>query len=1457
MLLFVKCLWGSSGQCLPTNEAIAEEQRLNINVDGLDIPLGIVQFPWATSAVDTNIYAIIVEEVLGIHTTFRASVDTSAHGLLQVAGCTCAHCGQPVCGAKSSVAHIMLGSWQSSFMRAEEMLKEDFPALLPERLGDMGYSGYQGSFLLQRARDEAFRSVQQAIEYYRSYNTDFDLSQFFSGIADIPRGRLADCGNGTEMWSTPPCQEYLRVTGDRSGVVLEEGGGCHASCQNGTWWLAPACRHDPRKCIPYVTGGKGWGLWEIMQKAMHHNMPLAVAVAADEVSYLSMPTDFQVQFYWWYPDSSFISLHPHEIVFPHHKHWEHLAGNYQSRSLEVRIEKFAWNGLDGLEALRAKEVAKRLSFTADQVTGLLSVLENETGMGLPRPEAAYKVACNWVRQSREIWGGWIPLRTTCLLGQGLSTGSAFVPARENATSCSWCSVGRYSAPVTDDSGLTYSCLACPAGQQQIASGQSACELCRPGSYKADEGVELCKDCPPGYALDLEGQTACLPCAAGKMASEPAQLTCQNCTEGTAAPEERSLSCTLCNRGTFADIPGSSNCTQCGEVLPGSTSSRGASHPAECQCPTKSYMQPTAGCVPCLEGLECPGGNAEPWQSAGYWVDVADLGQRQVQDYIIYRCRDTHQCPQGPLGTCAAGRHGPACNNCRDLHYPSSGGECLPCRATSGIPLIVCMCLAIAIMVFLVVRTRMEATTSHLTVVAMVLISGQTFTTIQTFGAVKQIQVIWPEQLLRIFEIFGVFVFDLNWLRLPCLMSADSPLQKFALSLLVYPTFVLLLLVICAGARLLGRPVNKMVAININGAFLLVFYISMTLTVMLPFQCRKNPSDFVSMAMHPGVRCFDSSEHMFMLLGASLGILVYPVGIAAWVIHATVTYKATARTIAGVELTRRFRFLFGRFKPECYYFGLVILISSGLVALIPILLVPLPALQVMVMAFLLVVGMIYQVWLQPWRTWLPNVTDTVLGVLRAIVVTGVAALLDDASQQMTVVICSALLTVFVCISLLLLALLGTAMYRRLCPTKPFGIFLCHHKAGAGALCRLMKMILAAETSSPVFLDSDHLNDLDSLFDTVRSEVANLVVVLSQKVLTRPWCAGEMVTAHRHMVPMVPLACDDFEDLDSEQLQDIVQGWSDEELALLLRCDMSEDNVVDAYEYLMSLPIMRMSRMQPLRGKESVMADLVVRCNLPISPLRALMFRSSQLKRSKTARFRSDVNSDYSLQSRVMSSSGAKRSARVLITGLVSDSEKLAACEIMQMELRKQLEVDVDIVRSEVHASEVMPTAEIFLVLWASGLLQDPTFARILLQATEQEDPPQFLTAVADSSFQFPTTDFFRFVENYGLVGLGPDEGPQLSAALQSLLSILSRPFDPLRSQSSIEEQVRELAGRARNILHKGQTNRNNMAVTSTVSMGSSHWNQRLSLIPEPTLPEEEGTEESSEPEGVRPKVLDSV
>ena len=134
--------------------------------------------------------------------------------------------------------------------------------------------------------------------------------------------------------------------------------------------------------------------------------------------------------------------------------------------------------------------------------------------------------------------------------------------------------------------------------------------------------------------------------------------------------------------------------------------------------------------------------------------------------------------------------------------------------------------------------------------------------------------------------------------------------------------------------------------NLNGTLLFALFITLTLAVLGPFQCLSNPDGSSSMASNPGIICYTSSEHWVVVSLSIVGIICYPVTILGWATYTTVMYPSRITSGAGLQLVNRYRFLFQRFRPECHYYGLVLLFRNAFVALFPVAFVSMPEVQVL-------------------------------------------------------------------------------------------------------------------------------------------------------------------------------------------------------------------------------------------------------------------------------------------------------------------------------------------------------------------------------------------------------------------------------------------------------------------------------------------------------------------------------
>ncbi|CAE7190230.1 unnamed protein product [Symbiodinium microadriaticum] len=84
-----------------------------------------------------------------------------------------------------------------------------------------------------------------------------------------------------------------------------------------------------------------------------------------------------------------------------------------------------------------------------------------------------------------------------------------------------------------------------------------------------------------------------------------------------------------------------------------------------------------------------------------------------------------------------------------------------------------------------------------------------------------------------------------------------------------------------------------------------------------------------------------------------------------------------------------------------------------------------------------------------------------------------------------------------------------------------------------------------SSTNVFLDSDQLEDLDLIFNTIRATTKSVVVVLTPELLKRMWCAGEIVTAFKNNIATVPLVCDGYSQLTDDDIEEIPSVWTSQQ------------------------------------------------------------------------------------------------------------------------------------------------------------------------------------------------------------------------------------------------------------------------------------------------------------------------
>ncbi|CAK9001283.1 unnamed protein product [Durusdinium trenchii] len=632
--------------------------------------------------------------------------------------------------------------------------------------------------------------------------------------------------------------------------------------------------------------------------------------------------------------------------------------------------------------------------------------------------------------------------------------------------------------ISETVGSQRQCKACPPGS--FGRGDR-CEVCEVGKFMAEEGGSECKSCPAGYGCPA-GTSIPAPCVPGFFQGEKGRENCERCPIGSYASDYASTTCRPCGMGMITAESGSVT--------------RGA-----CVCAHGKFITHN-GCVGCPDGMVCVQGLDPPKQREGYWAQVIDSGLGQ---YSVLLCRNQLECPKGDPELCADHREGTACNNCLPRYYPTDSGSCSACEPTDALPFYLTILGVWCLVSLLVTWMNTEMSNSNLNKLTIAAVANQLCFTIQTLSTIRQLHIQWPEPVKSLISLADLItMIDLDFLKIACASQYDHPAVKLIGQLLTFPVLVFGVVGIWLLQRACGRhriPFDHL--FNIMGLILFAFSLGLSLTTLMPFQCLPNPNGTSSMANNPGVICYRSTDHTLLACIGAAGILVYPAGIISWAAWTTYQYPARAASGKGLTLLYRYRFFFQRFKQKCYGFGLFILVRNFILALTPIVLVPVPSLQVPMVGFFLLVSLVAQLRFWPWRTRTANVVDMLMNSFLMLTLLGVAPLLDIDQVEATLV-----LGYMLCVPVLapVVLALGAVVWsgcRSWDSSRKWDIFLCHHKGGGGALARYVKIMLTmnSQGNCRVFLDADSLDSLDTLFETVRDRTRHFVILLTQQLFKR--------------------------------------------------------------------------------------------------------------------------------------------------------------------------------------------------------------------------------------------------------------------------------------------------------------------------------------------------------------------
>ncbi|CAE7570051.1 sphX [Symbiodinium natans] len=147
---------------------------------------------------------------------------------------------------------------------------------------------------------------------------------------------------------------------------------------------------------------------------------------------------------------------------------------------------------------------------------------------------------------------------------------------------------------------------------------------------------------------------------------------------------------------------------------------------------------------------------------------------------------------------------------------------------------------------------------------------------------------------------------------------------------------------------------------------------MSKTALMPFMCYRHPNGRASVLRFSDVLCWESSDHTLMVV---FGIFMTASMALYWSILVCCTLLAPRLSSQGnVFFLTATRFLFFRFRTDCWWYGTWFIMRGPLLSLPVAIFTDLPQVQLFCMTAVIETYMVIQLVVWPWKTPLINLAD---------------------------------------------------------------------------------------------------------------------------------------------------------------------------------------------------------------------------------------------------------------------------------------------------------------------------------------------------------------------------------------------------------------------------------------------------------------------------------------------------
>ncbi|EGZ21734.1 hypothetical protein PHYSODRAFT_490482 [Phytophthora sojae] len=391
-----------------------------------------------------------------------------------------------------------------------------------------------------------------------------------------------------------------------------------------------------------------------------------------------------------------------------------------------------------------------------------------------------------------------------------------------------------------------------------------------------------------------------------------------------------------------------------------------------QCSPGYYRTTTEFCDACPEGATCAGGDDMPLAKPGYWRE----GEVVLACDPMFACLGANKCAEGYTGI--------RCGECEN-NYHKLNSECNVCPDDKwGSIAIVVICITVASVVsYLLTRKGVS--------LGLLSIGIDYFQTLSIFGNAR---ISWPTTLINLFSTLSAFNLNLELIAPECFSFQVSYVTKWFIIELFPLVMAAIALAIFAALyaykRFIKRRRTRLTSHmpQLFGSTLVMMYylfLYLTRTTLDVFNCVGTiPSDGKLYMVAIYTQCFKPGGiHMELFPFAVLAFIIYSLGYPLFVLLTLSRNRAlvmedqllramqrgtSRRTNPNCWVFRKkFSKLYYQFKPEYWYWMVLIILRKFLLAGIGLLFRQDPVFQLATATFVLFVNYSLQVRCRPYMS----------------------------------------------------------------------------------------------------------------------------------------------------------------------------------------------------------------------------------------------------------------------------------------------------------------------------------------------------------------------------------------------------------------------------------------------------------------------------------------------------------